>query len=392
MPEVADAFLSLTVAAVRDDNVSPQGGFVKPMGSIRERPKKDGSISYTAQIILKRKGKPTHREAATFARRTLAAAWLKNREAELKEPGGIERAQNRGITLAKTIDRYMADSKRDLGRTKEQVLKAIKGYDIGALEADAIHSDDIVRFAQELAATGIKPQTVNNYLSHLSAVFAIARPAWGIPLDHQAMKDAFAVVKRLGLTAKSDKRGRRPTVDEMNRLMEYFGERKNRSPEASDMQRVIGFALFSTRRLGEIVRIEWADYDAPGKRVLVKDMKHPGQKAGNDVWCDLPDEAISFMGDIGKAISDRIFPYTEDAIGAAFTRACQFLEISDLHFHDLRHEGVSRLFEMGWTIPHVAAVSGHRSWQSLQRYTHLRHGGDKWAGWKYLPPRAPQGS
>jgi hypothetical protein len=31
-----------------------------------------------------------------------------------------------------------------------------------------------------------------------------------------------------------------------------------------------------------------------------------------------------------------------------------------LHFHDLHHEGVSRLFEMGETIPHVAAVSGHR--------------------------------
>lgn len=25
--------------------------------------------------------------------------------------------------------------------------------------------------------------------------------------------------------------------------------------------------------------------------------------------------------------------------------------IVDLHFHDLRHEGVSRLFEMDWTYP-----------------------------------------
>src|ERR1022692_591693 len=32
-------------------------------------------------------------------------------------------------------------------------------------------------------------------------------------------------------------------------------------------------------------------------------------------------------------------------------RACQQLEIKDLHFHDLRHEGVSWLFEMGRTIP-----------------------------------------
>lgn len=56
-----------------------------------------------------------------------------------------------------------------------------------------------------------------------------------------------------------------------------------------------------------------------------------------------------------------------------------------LRRRDLRHEGVSRLFEMGMNIPHAAAVSGHRSWTSLKRYTHLRDHGDKYAGWKWLP-------
>jgi integrase len=80
----------------------------------------------------------------------------------------------------------------------------------------------------------------------------------------------------------------------------------------------------------------------------------------------------------------RVFPYTTDAVSAAFTRACQLLGIEDLHFHDLRHDGISRLFEMGKTIPQAASVSGHKSWQSLQRYTHLRQTGDKYAGWKWL--------
>ena len=81
---------------------------------------------------------------------------------------------------------------------------------------------------------------------------------------------------------------------------------------------------------------------------------------------------------------ERIFPYSTDAIGAAFTRAIALLGIEDLHFHDLRHEGVSRLFEMGLSLPRVAAVSGHRSWNTLKRYTHLRQVGDKWAGWGWL--------
>jgi integrase len=81
-----------------------------------------------------------------------------------------------------------------------------------------------------------------------------------------------------------------------------------------------------------------------------------------------------------------IFPYNTDAISAAFTRACKLLGIEDLRFHDLRHDGISRLFEMGWNIPQVAVVSGHRSWQSLKRYTHIRQRGDKYADWKKKTP------
>src|SRR5436305_1670525 len=75
---------------------------------------------------------------------------------------------------------------------------------------------------------------------------------------------------------------------------------------------------------------------------------------------------------------ERILPFSTDAISAAFTRACRILGIEDLRFHDLRHEGISRLFEMGRTIPQVAAVSGHRSCISLKRYTHIRQIGDKY--------------
>jgi integrase len=90
---------------------------------------------------------------------------------------------------------------------------------------------------------------------------------------------------------------------------------------------------------------------------------------------------------------ERLFPYSTDAISAAFTRACKFLEIPNLRFHDLRHDGVSRLFEIGTSIPHAAAVSGHRSWTSLKRYTHLRQTGDKYAGWKWSDVvTAPLGS
>ncbi len=349
------------------------------MGHIVPRKRKYGSTSYTAQIVLKRGGKVAHREAQTFDRRQAANAWMVRREAELSKPGAIERAKQaeNDPRLADVIDRYIAESERAIGRTKAQVLRTIKTYDIADMRCSQITSADLVAFVQALPAG---PATRQNYLSHLAAIFAIARPAWGYPLDQQAVKDAFAVAKRLGATAKGRSRERRPTLDELDRLMNHFGMVETRRPGSIPMQRIIPFAIFSTRRQEEIVTIRWSDYE--GNRVLVRSMKHPGDKIGNDVWCDLPPEASAVIESMPRTEA-RIFPFTTDAISAAFTRACHVLGIDDLHFHDLRHEGVSRLFELGRSIRQAASVSGHRSWSSLQRYAHLRQTGDKFAGWKW---------
>lgn len=345
------------------------------MGTIVSRQRKDGSTGYTAQILIKRKGKILHREAQTFDQQRTAKAWIARRETELAAPNALDRPND--PTLADVIDRYISETNKQIGKTKSQVLKAIKAHDIADKRCSKITSACITAWATDLGKAR-QPQTVANYLSHLSAIFAVARPAWGYPLDHRTALDAATVTKRLGITSKSGKRERRPTLDEIDRLMAHFGRIRQRRKDANDMQSVIWFAIFSTRRLEEITRIRWSDYEPQHKRVMVRDLKHPGDKLGNDQWCDLPDRAIQIIDSMPKT-SDRIFPYSTDAIGAAFTRACKVLQIADLHFHDLRHDGVSLLFEMGLNIPHVAAVSGHRSWQSLKRYTHIRQSGDKYA-------------
>jgi integrase len=353
------------------------------MGTIVGRSRKDGSLAFMAQITIMRDRKIVHRETKTFDRRPAAAAWIKKREAELAKPDallGVSQTKKAPL-LRDAIDRYIAES-RKIGRTKAQVLAAIKGYDIADRPCADIRSQEIVELAQTLAASR-KPQTVANYLSHLAAVFSIARPAWGYPLDQQAMKDAFKVATRLGVTGKSQKRDRRPTLAELELILDYLREKRIRAPQSSPMAAIVAFAIFSTRRQDEIVSIKWNDLDREGKRVLVRDMKHPGEKIGNDVWCDLPDPTLRIIEAMPQK-GERIFPYSTDAISAAFTRACQFLGVANLHFHDMRHEGISRLFEMGYSIPRAAAVSGHRSWQSLKRYTHLRQVGDKYSGWTWV--------
>ena len=72
---------------------------------------------------------------------------------------------------------------------------------------------------------------------------------------------------------------------------------------------------------------------------------------------------------------------TTSKLSGRWRTVANLAQCDDLHFHDLRHEGISHLFELGWNIPKVAMVSGHRTWTSLKRYTHIRQQGDKYAEW-----------
>ena len=356
------------------------------MGTITPRTRKDKSTGYTAQIRLSNGGRVVYTESKTFDRRPAAEAWMKRREAELALPGALDQAAVDDPLLSKVIEKYTDDSIRELGRTKTQVLRTIKTMPIAAMRCSEIKSPHIVQFAQSLTSA---PQTRGNYVSHLAAVFAIARPAWGYPLNSKEMDDARMVLQRLGIVSRSRDRSRRPTLEELDHLMEHFGRIRHKRSDSIPMQAIVAFAIFSTRRLEEIGRITWADLDVEGSRILVKDMKHPGEKIGSDVWCDLTPEALRIIQAQPKT-ANTIFTCGPSSVGASFTRAVAFLTIQDLHFHDMRHEGISRLFETGLSLPRVAAVSAHRTWASLKRYTHLRQTGDKYASWKWLDVIAPK--
>jgi integrase len=347
------------------------------MGTITVRTRKDDSKAYTAQIVIKQNGVTVHREAETFDRRQAANAWIVRREAELKSPGGLERKED--PTLGAVIDRYIEESRNPIVGTRAQVLKAIKNSELGETKCSEITPNTLVTFARHLTET-VEPQTCGNYFSSLSNIFTVARPAWGYPLARQAFDDALIVVKKLGLVRKANERSRRPTLEELDRLMEHFGRVRARRPSSIPMHKIVAFAIFSTRRQEEITLLRWEDLDED--RILVRDMKHPEDKKGNNVYCELPPEALAVIKSMPRA-KPEIFPYSTDAISAAFTRACKILGIDDLRFHDLRHEGISRLFEMGRTIPQATAVSGHRSWTSLKRYTHIRQSQDKYEKWKW---------
>ena len=328
------------------------------MGTIVARKRVDGSIACLARIVIKRQGEVVYRENQTFDRRQVASAWIAKRETELREPGALDRA-SRPVTLADAIKRFTTENKRSIGRSRAQVVDFLSKSEFAETRCEDITSQRIVDFASDLAKTR-KASTVAGYLSGLSAVMEVAKPAWGYPLDKHAMVDALVVARRLGLIARSNERDRRPTLDELDRLMKHFMDRR---ANASPMMHILAFAIFSTRRIEEITRIRWEDYE--GDRILIRSMKDPRNKARNHTHVTLTDEARAIIEAMPKT-DERIFPWNGESAGSSHARACETLGIEDLHFHDMRHEGISRLFEMGWNIPNVA-VMPHRNLLRLCR-------------------------
>jgi integrase len=77
-------------------------------------------------------------------------------------------------------------------------------------------------------------------------------------------------------------------------------------------------------------------------------------------------------GGVFELTGTPLFTYTARGVSGAFLKLCRKVKIDDLHFHDLRHEATSSLFEKGLNPVEVATITGHKDTKMLMRYTHLR--------------------
>lgn len=362
------------------------------MATITQRKRKDGSISYTAQIRVYRDGTTVYNETKTFDKRRDAQNWSADREAELRQPGMLVRLQFRGVSIARVLEWYRDDfdGKSKFGRSKLSTINMmINSHRLADLDAIELTAQQLIEYARaRRTEDGASHGTVNTDFVWLSMAWRDVRIARNIPLQQSVVDDAKHACRRAGLIAKSDERNRRPDIFELEKL---FGHYEGGNGGGIPMTDIILFAVFSARRQDEICRICWVDLDEERARVLVRDMKHPRKKV--DTWVHLPRRAMEVVLRQPR-VDERIFPYNSKSVSSSFTRRTRLLGIKDLRFHDLRHEGASHLFELGHDIPRVASVTGHRSWQGLQRYTHLHDLGtvdkyDSWVG-RFIDVSAPE--
>lgn len=140
-----------------------------------------------------------------------------------------------------------------------------------------------------------------------------------------------------------------------------------KATESPRLASIVLFALETALRRGELAKAKWTHLQLSLRVLLV-----PETKTGVPRSIPLSSRAIAILQNLPKTDDEFIFGLRSESISQAFERACSRAGIQDLHFHDLRHEATSRLFEKGLNPMQVSAITGHKTFEMLKRYTHLK--------------------
>lgn len=270
------------------------------------------------------------------------------------------------------IQMLMADA-LDLYRNKVSILKkgfAQETYRIEQLKRSLLASKHVhevtsvdiatyrdTRLEQLNPKTGqpLSPATVRLELALLSNLFDIARIEWGVCDDNPVLK-----VRK---PKPAPGRERRLMPREERLIMRYAEAYPNR-----DLAAIIRLALETAMRQGELLGLEWERINLRSRIIHLAETKNGSKR---DV--PLSVKARNVLMQLEPRANGPVFGYTSNGLKSTWRFMLKKIGIEDLHFHDLRHEAISRLFELGTLdVMEIASISGHKSLSMLKRYTHLR--------------------
>lgn len=295
-------------------------------------------------------GTTTCKSFATYGR---AQAWLSRYEAAQARKAAEGAPDASQATLGDLLRRYAREvSTLKRGASVEHYkLGMMAAAPIGQILVNELTAQDLATYRNDRLAL-VANSTVRQELCLIRRTIETARREWGC-----ALPDNPAAMVTLPKPGPSRDRRLRP--GELEALREHL----EAHPVAWALVR---FLVETAMRRGEALGLQWRDIDL-GERLAHLRMT----KNGSARTVALTDGAVEVLKGL-KPPNGLVFPIDISALRWAWGEACRKAGIADLRLHDLRHEGVSRLFEVGLTVMEVQLMSGHKTVSSLFRYTHLR--------------------
>jgi integrase len=281
----------------------------------------------------------------TFIYKNDALQWAKETETGLQK-NYLEYNSAQLPSFSTIIDKYInLISAYKRGANIEIIrLRALQKESFTKLPFNQISPKIISEYRDKRLQT-VQSSTFLRELNTIQHIFNIANKEWCMNIKNP--------IKNIVKPKITQKRERRLTTYEYNFLV-----KGNYNQQC--LRDIIEIALETGMRRGEILRIH--NNDISSKILTINKTKN-----GYARKIPLTKRALYILEN-----TQLPFPMLANAVRLAWERLKKKGNIKDLHFHDLRHEAISRFFEKGLSIPEVALISGHKDVRMLFRYTHLK--------------------
>jgi integrase len=334
----------------------------------------------TWKALIRRSGWPT--VGKTFRTKRDAEDRARRAEDDMVRGAYIDRVTAERMTVKQALERYLAEvtpTKRPKSQVSESGRSKPLERHLGKFSLAAV-TPTIVAGYRDKRLSGehrrdkdgkpipLAANTVRLELALLGHMFNIAIKEWGVGIPGNP-------VLNIRKPSPGPGRNRRLDVEEEARLLSAVDKHSNPM-----LGWIVRIALETGMRSSEIVTLHRSQVDLGRRIVRLLETKNtqPRTVPVSTVAVDLFRQAMNaphrsidsdliFFGDVGK--SGKRAPYAFNKMWLKIKTESGF---SNLHFHDLRHEAVSRFVEAGLSDQEVSAISGHKSMQMLKRYTHLR--------------------
>jgi len=292
--------------------------------------------------------------AKSFNTKAEAIKWARHTESQLDL--GTLAPKAAMPPLMRIVDRYLAEvtptkkgSKQELNRGRQIARTAL-----GPMQLDKITSEVVSKY-RDGRLREVSNNTVRLELAFISVVFEQCAKEWGFKVSNP--------VKQIRIPKPGKPRQRRLRPGEEEVLLAACA-----ASCATYLHSLVVMAIETGMRFGELVSITWDNVDFSARTVHLPDTKN-----GHPRTVPLSARALRAIRTVPSGYEGRVFMGKPGSIRAAFGAALKRSGVgSDLRFHDLRHEAVTRLFEKGLNPIEVGMISGHRSLSMLQRHTHMR--------------------
>jgi len=312
---------------------------------------KRGAAQWRARI--RKQGFPSLTQ--TFTKKAYAERWVRDVESSMDKGMFIDHREAAQTTLANVLDRYELEilpSKKSQKPVKYQI-KTIKKM-IGKYYLSHLNSNILAKF-RDNRVKNISSETARKDLMLISRVLHTAVVDWGIQLPNGNP------VAALRLPKPALARDRRLELNEEELLL------KAALDCGRHIHNLIIIAIETGMRRGEIINMQWQYINFQKKTLHIDKTKTDSPRT-----IPLSNRAINILKKQPRNINGKVWNIRAGSVTQAFIRICKKANITNLRFHDLRHEATSRFFEKGFNIMEVSCITGHKDLKMLKRYTHLK--------------------